>query len=151
MQNSFFSIPYWAVYMMNNNIIMAHNYVYFSTSNFKLFHPVNIIKVFYYILFRKLKAEKEDLISTRNQLSSDLERLLNQREVQCQGLDHFNIIIILHWYCIQENWKLYDLWYGIIVMAIRINSTPELWEISLINNTEKVVWMWTMEAQGNLY
>ncbi|XP_015769721.1 PREDICTED: progesterone-induced-blocking factor 1-like [Acropora digitifera] len=29
---------------------------------------------------RKLKAEKEDLISTRNQLSSDLERLLNQRE-----------------------------------------------------------------------
>lgn len=29
---------------------------------------------------RKLKAEKEDLINTRNQLSSDLERLLNQRE-----------------------------------------------------------------------
>ncbi|XP_074621025.1 progesterone-induced-blocking factor 1-like [Acropora palmata] len=29
---------------------------------------------------RKMKAEKEDLISTRNQLSSDLERLLNQRE-----------------------------------------------------------------------
>ncbi|KAL9973441.1 hypothetical protein ACROYT_G019903 [Oculina patagonica] len=29
---------------------------------------------------RKLKAEKEDLIKSRNQLSSDLERLLNQRE-----------------------------------------------------------------------
>ena len=30
---------------------------------------------------RKLKAEKEDLIKSRNQLSADLERLLNQREV----------------------------------------------------------------------
>lgn len=28
----------------------------------------------------KLKAEKEDLVNTRNQLSADLERLLNQRE-----------------------------------------------------------------------
>lgn len=28
-----------------------------------------------------MKAEKEDLVNTRNQLSADLERLLNQREV----------------------------------------------------------------------
>ena len=28
-----------------------------------------------------MKAEKEDLVNTRNQLSVDLERLLNQREV----------------------------------------------------------------------
>ena len=39
----------------------------------------NKINVFF--LYRKLKAEKEDLIKSRNQLSSDLERLLNQREV----------------------------------------------------------------------
>ena len=31
--------------------------------------------------YSKLKAEKEDLVNTRNQLSADLERLLNQREV----------------------------------------------------------------------
>lgn len=28
-----------------------------------------------------MKAEKDDLVNTRNQLSADLERLLNQREV----------------------------------------------------------------------
>ena len=49
-QHSFISIPCWAICMINNyNIIMAHNYAYFSMSNFKLFHPVNIIKVFYTI------------------------------------------------------------------------------------------------------
>ena len=94
--------------MMNNNIIMAHNYAYFSLSNFKLFHPVNVIKVFYTIFFfRKMKAEKEDLISTRNQLSSDLERLLNQREVQCQGLQDLNVLFCID--TVSKKIENYDL------------------------------------------
>lgn len=42
----------------------------------------NDIKDLKYVLFyRKLSKEKEDLVRTKNQMSLDLERLLNQREV----------------------------------------------------------------------
>ena len=120
----------------------------FPRQTLNCFSQLTSSKVFYTILFRKMKAEKEDLISTHNQLSSDLERLLNQREVQCQGLQDLNVLFCID--TVSKKIENYDLWYGIIVMALRITSTPELWEISLINNTEKVVWIWTMEAQGNL-
>ncbi|XP_015769727.1 PREDICTED: progesterone-induced-blocking factor 1-like [Acropora digitifera] len=56
---------------------------------------------------RKMKAEKEDLISTRNQLSSDLERLLNQREVQCHGLQDLNVLFCID--AVSKKIENYDL------------------------------------------
>ena len=54
-----------------------------------------------------MKAEKEDLISTRNQLSSDLERLLNQREVQCHGLQDLNVLFCID--TVSKKIENYDL------------------------------------------
>ena len=55
--------------------------VYFEIIINSFFEAVATETSLSFSFYSKLKAEKEDLVNTRNQLSADLERLLNQREV----------------------------------------------------------------------
>lgn len=55
--------------------------VYFEIIINSFFEAVATKTWLSFSFYSKLKAEKEDLVNTRNQLSADLERLLNQREV----------------------------------------------------------------------
>ena len=55
--------------------------VYFEIIINSFFEAVATETWLSFSFYSKLKAEKEDLVNTRNQLSADLERLLNQREV----------------------------------------------------------------------
>ena len=55
--------------------------VYFEIIINSFFEAVATETSLSFSFYSKLKAEKEDLVNTRNQLSTDLERLLNQREV----------------------------------------------------------------------
>ena len=55
--------------------------VYFEILINSFFEAVATETSLSFSFYSTLKAEKEDLVNTRNQLSADLERLLNQREV----------------------------------------------------------------------